>query len=79
MLDLNNVCYKNEQHKRKYEQHPQDFEMNLLTFDQDGKLKKAVIEKTGRLFSIFELEILAEELGVQLSEDWQSGPFMFFG
>ena len=53
--------------------------MNLLTFDQDGKLKKAVIEKTGRLFSIFELEILAEELGVQLSEDWQSGPFMFFG
>ncbi len=78
MLDLGNICYRSEQHKRKYEQHPQDFEMYLLTFDQDGKLKKAVIEKTGRLFSICELEILAEELGVQLSEDWQSGPFMFF-
>lgn len=78
MLDLGDICYKNEQHKKRYEQYPQNFEMNLLTFDQDGKLKKAKIEKTGRLFSIFELEILAEELGVQLSEDWQSGPFMKF-
>ena len=78
MLDLGDMCYRSEQHKKRYEQHPQDFEMSLLTFDQEGKLKKTVREKTGKLFSIFDLERLAKELNVQLSDEWESGPFMDF-
>lgn len=79
MLDLGTVCYRNEQHKRKYEQHPQNFtETAILFFDQEGRLKKAVREKTGKKFDIFNLQRLAKELEVQLSEDWEVGPFMEF-
>lgn len=78
MLDLGNMCYRNEQHKKRYEQNPQDFEMTTLIFDQQGKLQKAVREKTGKLFSIFDLERLAKELDIQLSDDWEVGPFMEF-
>ena len=78
MLDLGNMCYRDEQHKEKYEVHPQNFEMVTLTFDEEGKLKKAIRKKTGKMLSIFDLERLVEELDIQLSEDWQSGPFMEF-
>lgn len=78
MLDTGDIVYRDLAHKQKYEQNPEDFEMNILTFDEEGKLKKAVRKKTGKLFSIFDLERLAEELDVQLSDEWESGPFMEF-
>lgn len=78
MLDLGDMCYRDEQHKEKYEEYPQNFEMVTLIFDEEGKLKKAVRKKTGKMLSLFDLERLVKELDIQLSEDWQSGPFMEF-
>ena len=67
MLDLGKVCYNDEQHKKKYEQHPQNFKMMVLDFDQKGeKIKGGREKKSGRELSFVELKKIAEELGVQL-------------
>lgn len=67
MLDLGKICFNDEQHKKKYEQCPQDFEMVVLSFDQKGeKIKGGKEKRSGRELSFVELMGIAEELGVQL-------------